>query len=263
MRGLKTRLFVWVNRNPTLIPVLVSTTGIVMAASLSSLIVALGLHEHGLSFILLATGLASLIAIPAGFVHYTREKQIARQQETLRALASTDALTGALNRRTFETAVGKEQLRMRRNATQAAIIMFDLDWFKTINDTFGHAAGDGVLKAVAEAARTELRCPSDAIARWGGEEFAILLSDVSMREALLVADRLRTTISGMDFNDLAPGLTVTASFGVRAFSSACGLRTALIDADRALYKAKHAGRNRVVSASLTGPDQSSTFAEAC
>lgn len=255
-------MFAYVNRRPTLFPVLVSSTGIVLAALLSSIIVALGLHQNGYLFILLATGLACSLAIPAGYVHYTREKHIARQQETLRRLASTDALTGVLNRRTFETAVGKEQLRMRRSGNQAAVILFDLDWFKAINDTFGHAAGDGVLKSVADAARSELRCPSDAISRWGGEEFAILLSDVSVSEALQVADRLRQTIAGMDFDDLAPGLAVTASFGVRAFSSACSLRTALIDADRALYKAKNAGRNRVVSASLTGPERASSFAEA-
>lgn len=245
-----------------MIPVLVSSTGIVLAAVLSSLIVAFELHYNGVVFIALATGLACTLAIPAGYVHYVREKQIARQQETLRQLASTDALTGVLNRRTFDIAVNKEQRRMSRTDKQAAIILFDLDWFKSINDRFGHPAGDGVLRSVAKSAQSELRCPEDAIARWGGEEFAIFLSDVTVAEALTVAERLRDTVAAMDFSDIAPGLSVTASFGVRAFSAACTLQTALADADRALYKAKNAGRNRVVSASVIGPERSKTFAEA-
>jgi diguanylate cyclase (GGDEF)-like protein len=253
----KQKLFAYVNNNPTRFPIIVSVGGIFIATLSAAMFVQAGLHHNGLMVIWLAFGLSTGIAGPAGYIYYTRERQLARQQKQLRKLASTDTLTGVLNRRTFEQAVHNEQLRMRRSGQQSALIVFDLDWFKSINDTFGHAAGDSVLKAVATKAKAELRHPVDAVSRWGGEEFAIFLAGVSASQAVDIAERLRETLVNLALDHIAPGLSVTASFGVRSMSAGCSLKEALIDADRALYTAKNAGRNQVVTASV---DESSPFA---
>ncbi|WP_018149492.1 GGDEF domain-containing protein [Henriciella marina] len=246
MQRLTTRLIDYVNRKPTRLPMLVSGTGISMAAALSSLTVVFGLNHNGPLLVAIMVLFACTIAIPAGYIHYLREVDIARQQKRLHELASTDTLTGLMNRRTFERAVEKERARMNRTANEAAIILFDLDWFKSINDNFGHSAGDDVLKTVAELAGRVLRHPVDALARWGGEEFAILLTDVTPDQAYAVTERLREVIDAASFDDLAPGLSVSASFGVTTFTSQSSLHAALMEADHALYQAKKDGRNQTV-----------------
>ena len=240
------RLIDYVNRKPTRLPVLVSGTGISMTAGLSSLVVVSGLNHDGPLFVAIMVVFACGIAIPAGYIHYLREIDILQQQQKLRELASTDTLTGLMNRRTFERAVEQERARMNRSADEAAIILFDLDWFKSINDNFGHAAGDEVLKTVAHLAAGVLRHPVDALARWGGEEFAILLACVTPDQAYDVTERLREVIDAATFDSVAPGLSISASFGVTTFTSQSSLHNALIEADHALYQAKKDGRNQTV-----------------
>lgn len=252
MNGLTKKLLDWTNRKPTRLPVIVSAAGLVLATTLASLLVAFGLNHNGPLFIVMTIVIACTVAGPAGYIHYQREKQIAAQQEALHLLASTDGLTGALNRRSFQTAILKEQRRMRRTGESAAMILLDLDWFKSINDTFGHSVGDEVLLRVAEAARKELRRPFDAMARWGGEEFAILLSNVTLEQGVSIAERLRRKLAGMSFSEFAPGLSITASFGVSELTAHSNFDKALVDADRALYDAKNAGRNRTMSAKAHG-----------
>lgn len=238
----------YVRRKPRRIPVIVSSAAIISSALLTSLLVAMDLHQNGAILISVVTALSACLAVPAGIVHYMREDHIARQQAELLALASTDALTGIMNRRTFELSVERERARMRRTGGQAALILLDIDWFKSINDTFGHAAGDTVLKTVAELAAAALRQPLDVIARWGGEEFAILLTGVTQEQALEVSERLRRSIEKAAFDTVAPGLSVSASFGLCPMTAGCSLRTALNEADAALYRAKKNGRNQTVCA---------------
>jgi diguanylate cyclase (GGDEF)-like protein len=168
--------------------------------------------------------------------------------ERLYATSVTDSLTGANNREHFDTQLEIELSYRRRHDTKLSMVLFDLDHFKSINDTYGHPGGDAVLKAVAAAARTQLRT-EDVFARYGGEEFAIILRGIDINGALAMADRLRATVEGMQVGHEGRNIRVTLSGGC---ASAAELEqvthTALLSlADRRLYAAKHSGRNRIVS----------------
>jgi diguanylate cyclase (GGDEF)-like protein len=167
------------------------------------------------------------------------------EQVDLWAEASRDVLTGAMTRRAFADHLSKAfGARQRQRAGQASLILFDLDHFKRINDTLGHAAGDAVLRATARTVLGELRV-EDSFGRVGGEEFAVLVSHADPVAAVDVAERLRRAIAAMAVPG-HPGLQVSASFGVVALSDAAPSPEALMEAaDAALYAAKAGGRNRV------------------
>ncbi|MGA1342984.1 MAG: GGDEF domain-containing protein, partial [Hyphomonas sp.] len=153
------------------------------------------------------------IILPTAIMATRAEVQSRAYQRRLEELAWTDDLTGLLNRRFFLRTTQDECLRMRRASQTAAIAIIDLDFFKEVNDLHGHAAGDQVLKAVAQIAHAELRGPCDTLGRWGGEEFVVLLTDVTPEQARTVCDRLRSRIqSAMVEADLYQ-VRVTASFG--------------------------------------------------
>ncbi|MFA9446012.1 diguanylate cyclase [Egicoccus sp. AB-alg6-2] len=176
-----------------------------------------------------------------------------RLQADLKALATTDGLTGLPNHRFLQQRLGEEVARLDRNAADGddrplSVALFDLDFFKKINDTYGHPTGDAVLVAVSRAADGLLRA-SDVVCRYGGEEFALVLVDTGADEAVQACQRLGEAIRSLrvraeDGRDLG---TITASFGVATTVGPAMDRAELIaGADRALYAAKHAGRNRVV-----------------
>jgi diguanylate cyclase (GGDEF)-like protein/PAS domain S-box-containing protein len=168
-----------------------------------------------------------------------------RLEEELRRLATTDPLTGTLNRRSFFERSSSDDFR-RQHQGNAAVMMFDVDHFKSINDTFGHAAGDAVLAAIAAICRATLR-EEDSVARLGGEEFACLLPGVTPMQAGLTAERLRTAVAEHAIA-LADGrqIAVTISVGLTLFTQGDDtLGTVLNRADGALYLAKKHGRNCV------------------
>ncbi len=166
------------------------------------------------------------------------------EQVDLWAEASRDVLTGAMTRRAFADHLAKAFAARQRQRGQAALILFDLDHFKRINDTLGHAAGDAVLRATARTVLRELRV-EDSFGRVGGEEFAVLLSHVDAATAMDVAERLRRAIAAMVVPG-HPSLKVSASFGVVALTDAAPSVEALMEAaDAALYAAKAGGRDRV------------------
>lgn len=154
--------------------------------------------------------------------------------------ASTDLLTGAYNRYRFTELFGIELQRVQRYGGGLALIMFDIDHFKDINDRYGHAAGDMVLKEIAHLVRNLIRA-NDLMVRWGGEEFMILVPHAG-NEAADLAEKLCLAVEGHHFH-CAP--RVTASFGVSAHVPGDTLETLCARADEALYRAKHQGRNRV------------------
>jgi diguanylate cyclase (GGDEF)-like protein len=154
--------------------------------------------------------------------------------------AETDALTGIPNRRTFESTLEREMSRAARSGEQVTLAMFDIDHFKSLNDTYGHQTGDDVLKKVASALAITCR-DFDTPARYGGEEFAVILPSCSSKESLMVAERLRQAISQVEA--VTP---ITASAGVATFPThATDLQSLIKSADEALYESKRGGRDRV------------------
>ncbi len=171
--------------------------------------------------------------------------------DTLQRFATTDDLTGAYNRRQFGEVIKYEIHRAVRYADTLSLIMFDLDHFKRINDTYGHNAGDEVLKTVADIVKDNIRV-TDTFARVGGEEFTVLAPATGLEGAKVVADKLRKSIESHAFETVG---TVTASLGVAEFERDEAIDALIKRADNALYEAKKHGRNRVVIAEDTLPSQ--------
>jgi diguanylate cyclase (GGDEF)-like protein len=171
-----------------------------------------------------------------------------RLEKDLRHLAQTDDLTGLNNRRWFFELAEQELRHTRRMGTPLGLCMLDIDHFKAVNDLYGHAAGDQVLKIVANLCRQELRA-SDIIGRFGGEEFVIALPDSDLDATCITAERLRTRLAQSQLPGIFKGLSLTMTAGVTQISPAeASLEPALLRADHALYTGKSNGRNTVVVA---------------
>jgi diguanylate cyclase (GGDEF)-like protein/PAS domain S-box-containing protein len=189
-----------------------------------------------------------------------------RLEIELRDLATTDMLTGLPNRRAFIARLEDEHERLRRfESQQAAVLILDLDYFKSINDTHGHPGGDAMLRHVAEVIRDEIRA-IDMSSRLGGEEFAVLLTGATLTAAREFAERLRRKIAALTVMHEGKTITVTASIGVAALRATDeNADTALQFADKALYRAKDIGRDRVevvvagaMTAAAQTPSESAT-----
>lgn len=176
--------------------------------------------------------------------------RIAALIDDARRLAACDALTGLPNRRAFVDAIERERSRATRHALPFSFVMIDVDHFKSINDTHGHAAGDLVLQAVA-GALTSIARRSDVVGRWGGEEFVVALPQTSEAGARVAAERLRKAIA--DAKCILPSgetIHVTASLGVASVDCAWQTDALVARADSAMYEAKSEGRNRVAVATM-------------
>jgi len=177
------------------------------------------------------------------------EKEIQRRiaaEEELRRLATTDPLTGIYNRRHFFELANKELIRTKRTKKPFSIILYDIDHFKRINDTFGHLAGDKVLKNLSTACQKNLR-EMDVLARYGGEEFIILLPELGIPNSTVVAEKIRKIIAGQALSFENRSISVTASLGVATHSVETEpLDKLLARVDKALYEAKEMGRNQVM-----------------
>ncbi|MGI9222668.1 MAG: GGDEF domain-containing protein [Woeseiaceae bacterium] len=160
--------------------------------------------------------------------------------------ANTDALTGLSNRHAMNEKFGRELSRCVQNDVPVAMIMIDVDNFKRFNDMFGHVAGDRALCAVAAILKQQFR-PRDLLARYGGDEFAVLLPDVDINLATTIADRVRSAVSGDtgESQDSLIQVPIKISMGVASLQTNSNLSALIRDADAALYRAKSAGRNSV------------------
>ena len=175
-----------------------------------------------------------------------KSKELQVQKDEMQRLAQTDSMTGTSTRRHFRELAEHEMARSERTGVPLSVVMLDIDHFKRINVSYGHDVGDRAIKALCSACATQLR-QIDAIGRWGGEEFALLLPETDFASAMKVAERIREAVSeiclGLDSGDV---VMFTASLGVATFDGSHGSLDAILKgADKALYEAKEGGRNRV------------------
>jgi diguanylate cyclase len=177
------------------------------------------------------------------------ERESRSLQETLREeqrLAMIDALTGIPNRAAYDDRIEQEFKRWKRFARPVSILAWDIDRFKTINDAYGHKAGDKVLRVIGQHLARHVR-DTDFVGRYGGEEFVMLLVGTAVDEACVVADKIRMEIAQLGFHFHDHPVAVTASCGITAFTGSDTTDVIFDRADRALYKAKEAGRNCCVA----------------
>ncbi|MGP9812039.1 diguanylate cyclase [Rhodopseudomonas sp. NSM] len=189
-----------------------------------------------------------LAVLPGGgrMLIYSNVTDIVRNAQELERLATTDGMTGVYNRRHFMTLANREWARARHHGWPVSFLMIDIDYFKSINDGFGHQVGDDVIVHLANLARGCKR-EYDILARIGGEEFALLMPETDMQQARSVAERLRREVAANAMVVASRPVSATVSIGVATSTPAMHEVSDLVTAaDRALYDAKHAGRNRVI-----------------
>ncbi len=173
------------------------------------------------------------------------EERLGNMNEELSFMANVDPLTKILNRRSMERFIFTAVNTGRSAGSQIAFIAVDIDNFKTVNDTWGHKCGDMVLEEVSRTIAGTIR-EGDRIARWGGEEFLVILMKSGMDGAAVLAERMRKAVAATQVKFEETVVSVTASFGISMCGADCEPDDCLLRADRALYQGKKTGRNRVV-----------------
>lgn len=171
---------------------------------------------------------------------------IVSAEAALIAVANTDPLTQLSNRRSFMRAIDEERARRPGPAKDLTFVLCDIDFFKKVNDTYGHETGDLVLKAVAGLFKSNVRA-SDKVARWGGEEFIFMFPDTTQKDACAIADEIRQKAQKLSFLEDERQFSVTVTFGITSLRPGETLEEVFARADANLYQGKHAGRNRVIA----------------
>ena len=246
----------------TIICVIASAGTVVGLGPFQSPGVANPMQSAGMLVVLCAMNILTLMALVSerreaewslAEANHRLEYRVAERTEQLRLQAETDSLTGIANRRGFLERAEQALAAGRGSGQPFALLTFDLDHFKSINDCAGHAGGDAVLRLVAQQCQSLLRA-GDLFGRLGGEEFAIALPGLNRAEALALAERLRQALRGIRPDFPLPGCGhLAASFGIALRQPGEGLGTLLLRADSALYIAKRAGRDQVREAVEEGP----------
>jgi diguanylate cyclase len=204
-----------------------------------------------LAHFLLAATMMLVVAYLTGELNMLRVRLQEQKEELavalmrIQVMATRDELTSLANRRYMSDILEQEERRHNTQGLPVCIALIDIDLFKQINDTYGHAAGDEVLRKFAQRAQVALRT-GDVLARWGGEEFLLLLPDTDLHAAEQILQRLQEQIASLDFSDIGNGMRVTFSCGLVALGEQEPIDEAVRRADHAMYRAKSAGRNRVV-----------------
>ena len=175
-------------------------------------------------------------------------KQINFMYSRTKYLSMTDELTKLPNRRNFDTDFNKEFLRAQRYKNPLTLVMFDIDFFKKVNDTYGHQCGDYVLKEVSKAALQTFR-KTDTVYRTGGEEFCVILTETNIEQAIIPLERFRKTVETLNLNYNNQEVHITVSIGAcEYFPEIKNTEDFISKTDKALYEAKNTGRNRTVFA---------------
>lgn len=169
--------------------------------------------------------------------------ELEKKMKEVEYLSITDTLTEIPNRRKLEYELEKEIARAKRYGQDLTFVIFDIDYFKNVNDKYGHSIGDNILHKLALIVKGKLRI-NDFIARWGGEEFALLLPETNLKESIEVSEKLRKYINQVEFEK---DLFITCSFGISQYKKDESEEKLFNRADKALYQAKDLGRNRVES----------------
>ena len=199
---------------------------------------------------ILVLGRGMIVGLFSSSLHeslYKRGIELKKAYQRIEELAELDELTGSLNRRSIMQALDEEIARSRRSNVPCAIALIDLDWFKRINDRFGHPAGDEALRAFAITVFANIR-GIDKFGRYGGEEFLLIMPETSDNAALRAIERLRLIVAGLDWSAISQDMSVTMSAGLAMLRPDETADSILARADQLLYQAKDMGRNRVVTA---------------
>jgi diguanylate cyclase (GGDEF)-like protein len=216
-----------------------------------------------------ANELELLARLKAGQRIVRLEQSLREANAQIRILSITDPLVGTFNRRHLNDQLVHEVERARRYGRPLAVIMADLDHFKSINDQHGHQVGDEVLRGFADLTNRSIRHASDWVARYGGEEFVVVLPETDLAGAACTAEKIRNQCAAGPFRTVAGDVPLTASFGVASLGcesegrpAAADAEALLREADAALYRSKHQGRNRVSVAEPedTAPSSPGLFA---
>lgn len=182
-------------------------------------------------------------SVIGGYISSLR-RNLSISRATIREMAIRDELTGLYNRRHVRELLEHEKNRSLRGGDIFCLAMLDIDHFKNVNDTYGHHAGDAVLKAVATTIKTTMR-NTEFCGRYGGEEFLIILPQTDIKGAFIGAERVRTNIENTLFPDIGPDFKITVSIGLSEYKMEKDMDDVIARADEALYRAKKGGRNRV------------------
>ncbi|MNE28743.1 putative diguanylate cyclase AdrA [compost metagenome] len=189
--------------------------------------------------------LLCLYPLALGWICFRQAHTLGRQKRELLALSRTDSLTGLFNHGTWKDQLEVEFQRCKRQQKGGAIALIDIDHFKAINDTYGHVAGDIVLRQLSKMLKQNLRA-TDVAGRYGGDEFCVILPDLPLNRAAVVMEALRDRFATLGYEQ-SPALKVSLSIGLASYDPAHTDATLwLNDADHALYEAKTTGRNRVI-----------------
>ena len=174
-------------------------------------------------------------------------KQINFMYSRTKYLSYTDELTKLSNRRCFENDFNKEFLRAQRYHNNLTLVMFDIDFFKRVNDSYGHPCGDFILREVANAALQTFR-QTDSVYRTGGEEFCVILTETDINQAIIPLERFRKTIETLDLKYYDKNIHITVSIGACQYNKEMKSKEEFIEkTDSALYEAKNSGRNKTVT----------------
>ncbi len=187
----------------------------------------------------------SVILWHYNYINIVQKRRIEKQNLQLEQLAYYDSLTDLPNRRMFDKLVEHEFSMMRKEGYESVLVLMDIDDFKTVNDTYGHLAGDDVLRQFAKLLRENLR-ETDIVARFGGEEFIILMPSTNIEEGYVFTENLRKRIMEAEFAVESKEIKLTSSFGMCKLTKGKNEKHYFCSADKALYRAKQMGKNRVV-----------------
>lgn len=221
-------------------------TGVSLATVICLIAIRFGGFENPAVIVANALLVAVAVTFPLAALTAQHDYQLRVHRRLLETMASTDPLTGVLNRRTFELAADEQLMRMRRMGRSAAIAVFEVDSFRSLRQSKGQRLADRTLASIAQLAHYELRSPFDRLARWGEDRFVILLADVGVMETRSVCERLRAAVEAYRVDMDGETASTTVSFGFALLAPDGAADNAILAASKALKEARDLGGNTII-----------------